>query len=320
MNKISLLDTSICDSNLGNQIIMDSINKIINDLFYDDFIFRLQYLENFGITSLKYMKESEHTFFCGTNSLSSKMNRYSQMGFRIKDLFYVNNLVLFGVGWWQYQENPNLYTKFLLKHLLHRNIIHSARDDYTVKMLSSIGIKNVINTSCPTTWNLTKDFCSSIPVEKSANVILTFTDYMTDYKKDLSLIQILLKNYKKVFIWLQGANDFLYIEKLKKSIRKDYSKIILIPPKLNAFDKILQNNDIDYIGTRLHAGIRALQNKRRTIIIAIDNRAKEIHKDININIVNREDIDNLEELINGNIQTEIDIPEENIKKFIGQFK
>ena len=43
-----MLDTTISDYNLGNQIIMDAVNKIANELFEDDFIFRLQYAEKFG--------------------------------------------------------------------------------------------------------------------------------------------------------------------------------------------------------------------------------------------------------------------------------
>lgn len=33
---------------------------------------------------------------------------------------------------------------------------------------------------------------------------------------------------------------------------------------------------MDFVGTRLHGGIRAMQHKQRAIIIEIDNRAKEI--------------------------------------------
>ena len=48
MKIISVLDTTISDYNLGNQIIMESVNEIINCLFGGDFLFRLQYAEKFG--------------------------------------------------------------------------------------------------------------------------------------------------------------------------------------------------------------------------------------------------------------------------------
>ena len=50
-------------------------------------------------------------------------------------------------------------------------------------------------------------------------------------------------------------------------------------PTLEAFDNLLESEiDLDYIGTRLHAGIRAIQKKRRSIIIGVDNRALEMQK------------------------------------------
>lgn len=52
---LSVLDTTICEYNLGNQIIMDSIYKIINEIFPEAFVFKLQYAEKFGMKSLKYI-------------------------------------------------------------------------------------------------------------------------------------------------------------------------------------------------------------------------------------------------------------------------
>ena len=63
-----------------------------------------------------------------------------------------------------------------------------------------------------------------------------------------------------------------------------------------------------------------MQKKRRTIIISIDNRAEEMAKDYNINIIKRDNISGLEELINSNIETKINLPIENINKWIQQFK
>ncbi len=63
-----------------------------------------------------------------------------------------------------------------------------------------------------------------------------------------------------------------------------------------------------------------MQKKRRTIIISIDNRAEEMAKDYNINIIKRDNISRLEELINSNIETKINLPIENINKWIQQFK
>jgi hypothetical protein len=316
MKVITILDTTICDYNLGNQIIMESIYEIINELFPNDFIFRLQYAEKFGKLSLGYIRMSDFCFFGGTNSLSSQMNRYSQMGFRLEDLLFIKNkITLLGVGWWQYQSKPNLYTRFFLKDLLSMHVFHSVRDSYTKQMLESIGIKNVINTSCPTTWKLTPEHCSQIPSKKSENVIITLTDYNQQYNLDEKFLRLIFSYYKKIFYWIQGVGDYKYIQ----SFNIDKNRLYIIPPKLHLFDEILKNEDVDYIGTRLHAGIRAIQHKKRALILAIDNRAKEMSKDINLNVVERNDLSSIENFILNDYKTLIKVPFMEIERWKKQF-
>ena len=85
--------------------------------------------------------------------------------------------------------------------------------------------------------------------------------------------------------------------------------------------KILESDlELDYIGTRLHAGIRAMQKRRRSIIISIDNRAREMGKDYNLNVIEREDIENLEEYLLSEFKTDIKLNLDNIKKWKEQFK
>ena len=61
----------------------------------------------------------------------------------------------------------------------------------------------------------------------------------------------------------------------------------------------IKQYNIEYIGTRLHGGIRALQHGRRTMIIAVDGRAMEKKKDIHLPVVDRNtlDADQLHEII-----------------------
>lgn len=315
--KKCVLDTTISDYNIGNQIIMESVNQLVDELFRDFFIYRLQYAEKFGKQSLCYMKESDCTIFGGTNSLSSQMNRYKQMGFRLSDLRYVNNLVLLGLGWWQYQSKPNLYTRILLKGLLSKRYLHSVRDGYTKSMLAKIGIKNVLNTGCPTTWKLTKQHCQAIPVKKAENVVMTLTDYNKNPNYDKALIDMLAKCYKTVYFWIQGIGDLEYLKKLQVH---DHRNIKVINPKLVDYDKLLQSEHVDYIGTRLHAGIRALQCGKRTMIISIDNRAIEISQDIGLPILSREKISiELKSFIYSDYYTDIDIPRNDIIRWKNQF-
>ena len=90
---------------------------------------------------------------------------------------------------------------------------------------------------------------------------------------------------------------------------------------MESYDKILNLKDVDYVGTRLHAGIRALSKGHRTIVISIDNRAKNIGKDTGLPVIEREDIEVLlQEKINSEFVTDIRMPINNIKKWKKQFQ
>jgi polysaccharide pyruvyl transferase WcaK-like protein len=183
-------------------------------------------------------------------------------------------------------------------------------------MLRKAGFNNVINTSCATMWRLDEEHCLSIPKVKAEKVVATLTDYNKDPKNDLALIQLLNRSYIEVFIWPQGSGDIDYIESLGVK-----NMATVLPPKLEAYNAILEDEEsIDFVGTRLHAGVRAMQKKRRTIILGIDNRAFEKAKDFNITVCPRDDIEKIELLINSNISTQINLPTENIKRWKAQFK
>ena len=45
----------------------------------------------------------------------------------------LRDLILLAVGWWQYQDGINDYTRLLLGRILHRTRLHSVRDAYTAR-------------------------------------------------------------------------------------------------------------------------------------------------------------------------------------------
>lgn len=312
MKKISVFDTTISDFNLGNEIIMDSIWRELRSIFPDDFFFKLPIMEITGHT-LKYTKNSDLIFFGGTNSLSSKMETYRQWNLNLANCWQIKNVVLMGSGWWKYQPPPSFYTKFLLRHSLSKNFIHSVRDSYTESKLREAGISKVLNTGCPTLWTLTNDNCAKIPREKSQNAVITFTDYKQNLDRDRAIFEAVSKNYQTVYAWIQGAGDFAYFQ-------KNFPQVKLISPNLQAFDDLLSAGPIDYIGTRLHAGIRALQHQRRSIIIGIDNRAIEMHKDFNLPVIEKKSLCDLPKLIRTPFSTEIQLPIRAINDWKEQFK
>jgi len=313
---IALFDTSVCTENLGDFIIMDAIRDHINEMFPGSMVLHTATHDKVSRPTYRMVKKSGLSFVGGTNLISSNMDRYNQWKINIIDGLFLKNIILMGVGWWQYQKKPNVYTRYLLKSVLNHDVLHSVRDSYAEKMLRSSGFNNVINTSCATMWRLDEAHCSKIQKEKSENVVATLTDYNKDPKNDHAVIEALSGLYSKVYIWPQGAGDVGYI----KSLGLPKSAEIL-PPKLEAYNSILLDDEsIDFVGTRLHAGIRALQMKRRTIILGIDNRALEKSKDFNIKVVARDDLQGLKKAVKDNFETRINIPVERIEKWKSQFQ
>ena len=149
---------------------------------------------------------------------------------------------------------------------------------------------------------------------KADAVLLTFTEYNQSPKDDSLLCDILLQHYSTIMFWPQMYGDYAYAKNIAGS------KLQFIDPSVNALDDLLKSVSVDYVGTRLHAGIRALQHFRRTIIIAVDNRAKEMGKDFNLPILPREQLGtDLERMLNTHWETRIRIDSAVIAQWRSQF-
>lgn len=316
MKEILLFDTSEGSDNVGDEIIMDYCQKqlleILGDMFYMNKV--PTHLE-IGKKTYHFNKVAEYSIVCGTNILKTSIIFNKGWNIHLKDILHLRNICLMGAGWGNYNNyNSDPYTKWAYKKIFSKNLLHSVRDSYTERRLKSIGINNVINTACPTMWRLTPDFCRDIPRTKSKSVITALTCYKQDVEKDTLMLKILLENYDKVYFWPQQSKDFEYLESLGF---KEYVEII--NPVISRYDKLLSTENIDFIGSRLHGGIRALNHKRRTLIVGVDNRATEINKDTNIPFIPRDNIEGLESWISGNQSTEIRLPIDNILKWKQQF-
>lgn len=312
-NDIVLLDTAIGSDDVGDEIIMSYCEKICKNIFkHSNFLY---------IPTHIYDEKSENIsnyfkILCGTNLIYKKMEESRQLSIP-NNLESMKNICLLGVGMQQVglEEDMSNYTKQLLNFILSSDVIHSVTDNETKIQLEKIGITNVLNTSCPTMWGLTPDHCKKIPVKKARAVLTSVTDYIQDSELDVKMLEILKNNYSKVYIWIQGQYDYEYLQSLM-----DLKNFVIIPPSLDELDKILENEDIDYVGTRLHAGIRSLNFLKRSLIIAVDNHARAIHNDTNLPIMERCEIeDNLSDWINSIHETNIILPTEAINKWLEQF-
>lgn len=310
---ISLLNTVIQDYNVGNQIFTEEIVADLEALFPHDVLIHLPYWDDFSPRTLDYMRRSKVTFFGGANSLTSDMERVKYMGVSAENVHTVPPFVLVGVGWWKYEETPTEQTKYILQHALHKDMVHSVRDHHTQDMLRQCGIENVMVTGCPSVWAFSAEKCLNIPGSKSDSVLLGLSDAVRERAFDEMLVAALHKNYKHLYFWPQGPKDLAYVQSLSDQFQ-------IIPSHLSALDRFLRNTpSVDYVGTRLHTGIRALQHLKRSIIICVDNRAEEMRKSIHLPVVSVDNEVELTQYIHSEFKTDIRIPVAEIRQWKKQF-
>ena len=316
-------NTSYATMNLGDFIIVDAIHEEMKFLFDCDFVYELSTHTPVAtfyqcLTKTKSMAacdNAKYKFIDGTNILKrSLLHLCPGWNINIANCRPYKGSILIGVGLDGDFKTPNLYTSIIYKKVLSQKYAHSTRDEKTKKMLESLGYK-AINTGCPTLWKLTRDFCKGIPHDKADRVVFTLTDYCKDQTHDQMLINILKENYKEVLFWIQGSNDLKYFNSLNNT-----DNIKLIPPNLASYEKILEEGNIDYVGTRLHAGIFAMRHKIRSIILIVDNRAKDMKESYNLVAVERDQTDKLKKMIKSSFETDIRIDEDKINKWKAQFK
>lgn len=314
MTRVALLDTSVTSQNLGDQIITEASQGVIDELFPDAFLVKLATHEFHLWESYRVMNDCDYVFVGGSNLLKSSMIRRNQWKLSILDYFYRKPAILLGCGWHYYEKPPAKHASLMLRKILSPQHAHSVRDQYSKSQLDTCPIPNVLNTACVTMWNLTPDHCAAIPTEKADTVVATLTGYHPDPVADGAMIDLLCKSYKNVHFWVQQTEDFEYAQKLANG------RVKFLQPSLKAYTRFLAENHTDYVGSRLHGGMRALQMGRRSLILAIDNRATEISRDTGLPVIERREIDAIGRWINGPTPTAIRLPTAAIEAWKAQFR
>lgn len=333
MKKVVICDTALASSNVGDEIIFDSICNGMSDVFEENFSLRLAtHVNNFSAkqvahsyvkqflhkeTKIKYFQQADWKFVCGTNLIAQKrlFKINTQWKLYPSNLSIYKNCILIGVGTYGSSDKFDWYGRYIYNKVLSRQYAHSVRDELTKKLIESLG-RRAINTGCPTLWSLTPEHCRRIPVGKADNCIISVSGYkpQTAPENDAKMIEIVRKNYRDVRVWIQTTEDEYYLDRLPggSDLKRIYS--------LKRYRQALQEGNVDYVGTRLHGGVFAMQNFCRSLIISIDHRAEGFHKTNNLPILRREEIpDRLESLINSEFATEIILNSEAIAEFKSQF-
>lgn len=322
-DNILLLDPSIGTSNVGDAIIMECVRKELDFIIQDRFTYHLPtHVSSFhwyqvwrNSNAIQQYANCSHKFVCGSNLLMKDMlTHYPQWNINLFNYKPMAGCLLVGVGA-SAGEKTNGYTRRLYHKLLNSDLYHSVRDERSKDYLESIGLK-AINTGCATMWMLTPDFCRQIPTHKASRVVFTLTAAGKPLPSDQDMIDILQRNYDQVYFWVQGDKDLSYIKKFR-----NIDGINIVPPTKDAYEAILNRGNIDYVGTRLHAGVYAMRHKVRSIIVVIDERAREINKGNNLVCMERDKVStDLDQLINSEFTTDIRMPLERIAQWKSQFK
>ena len=318
---ITLFNTVVGSTNTGDLIIQDSFLDALPDLFDKAFVIQFAtHLHNFGLTSynnpkVEFANSCDYKFISGTNLLSAKIaNTFYQWPVGPISAKLYRNSILAGVGTTYENVSPSLYSRYIYNHILRKDIIHSVRDEQSAEFLRSMGFQ-VINTGCPTMWKFTPEFCKKINVKKQPNVVISLSGNgsLKNEPYDCLLLDSIRKLYKKVYFWVQTIHDERYLYKLLPE--NDF----VIIRSLKEYQNILRNENVDYVGTRLHGGVFAIQNEVRAFIIEVDHRARGFKEDFNLNVIERSDIENLADIVQKDVPTDIKINIDGINEWCSQF-
>lgn len=310
---ILLFNVSIDTDNLGDQIIMKYVYEVLGELFPNGKCIEVPTHRPPTKEELVAINKKHLPIVFGTNIICPNVEKYNLWRMP-EDMDICKNTLFAAVGMNSYGEVTQA-SKELYLSIASKKLLHSARDRYSAQKMQEMGLTNTLYTGCVTMWKLNEAICKEIPASKSDTALFTLTAHRAT-EHDQTMLDIIFKNYDKVYFWPQDIRDISYLD----SLQYDSSKLTRLPRSLDAYEEVLNSTNLDYIGTRLHGGIHALNHKKRTIVIEVDNRAAEIGTDTGLPTIPRKQIEQLDQLVNSDFITKIEMPWENIEKWKAQFR
>ncbi|MBN2906251.1 MAG: polysaccharide pyruvyl transferase family protein [Rhodobacteraceae bacterium] len=274
LNSVALFDPGIATRNAGDEIIAEAALAEVARLFPTAFVARVPTHERLGPRSWRLAHQAHTRIVAGSNILGPRMVFDRQWRIRPWDMVAVRGLRLLAAGWRGDDEARYPLSDRMLRGLLTRDGLHSVRDGQTLRCLADRGIRNVVNTGCVTMWRLDTDRLAALPVTLAPSAVTTINAGRR-HPADDAVLDMLLARYRLVWLWPQGIDDL----PLAQDLALRHPRLRLVGPTLSAYDALLRGEQVDFVGNRLHGGIRALQHGRRALILGVDNRAREIARD-----------------------------------------
>lgn len=274
---VAILDPALATRNAGDEIISEAARGEIARLLPHAFQATLPTHERLGPRSWRFCLQAQHRIVAGSNILTGRLPFDRQWRLRLRDLPWLRRLTLLGAGWRAYGTGRPPFGDAVLRGLFSGGGLHSVRDGHTRDQLRARGIAEVVNTGCVTMWGLD---CAGLARldRRPARRVVTTVNVGHRSPADVELLQLLTGLYSEVLLWPQGIDDLPYAAGLAATV----PGVMLLGPTLAAYDAVLAAGDVDFVGNRLHGGIRALQHGRRALILTLDNRAAEIARDTNL--------------------------------------
>lgn len=316
LNSVAIFDPAISTRNAGDEIISDAVRKQLRKVLPTAFQATIPTHERIAARSYRFCYQARYRIIGGSNILTARMIFDRQWRLRPWDTIFVSDLITLGAGWRAYNQRSSTLSDMMLRRVLSRTGLHSVRDEHTRKELLARGHTNVLNTACVTMWDLDVQKLANLPLEKANRVVTTVNIGQKQHGEE-ALLGLLTELYDEVFIWPQGISDEPYID----SLIARFPTVKRLGPTLAAYDELLSSEDApDFVGNRLHGGIRALQHGRRAMIFSVDNRASEIARDTNLPVVSlSEGLDAIRDRIRSPRPIEIRLPTDTIAQWRAQF-
>lgn len=294
--------------NLGDLIISRASKREIQHMFSDDVqIEAIPSHAKLGKRSYEIIEKSDHVIVGGSNLFWFRLFPRASWPLGVTDLFKLKNVTFLGVGWGSYDITTGPFGKATCKRIFDPSSVNSFRDQYSVQKAVELNIPNPIFTGCQTTWIFGRGHEIN-QSDYAKKCIFTLTDYAKDSLRDRQLIETLKSFYGEdnLYFWPQGKKDQEYVLTL------NFSPDRILDYSLESFTNFCMAGDVDYVGTRLHGGIYAMELGAKAIIIAVDNRATEMGADLGLTIVERTELNTLPDLLGRKISGQLNIPNDNI--------
>lgn len=121
MKKVLLMNPSLSTLNMGDKIICEAAKKQLQGVLEDAFQVEISTHLPVSVNYAKLLKASvfDYSFVLGTNLLMGNlMGRFKQWNINPIIASILPQTTLVGAGWWQYNNEPNWYTKKIYQSIL----------------------------------------------------------------------------------------------------------------------------------------------------------------------------------------------------------